>query len=121
MAASQGEAGSLRAACAGVRCGGAIAVHIAIYVAVDVAVRMVTARRLRVVGETVVLVAFAALVLRMLMTAVRCAVTGVEAAAIVAAVETAAIAAAAETAAIAAIVEAAAIAATRAAARCRSR
>ena len=41
--------------------------------AAHVAVRVASARR--IVGETAVLVAFAALVLRMLVTAVRCAVT----------------------------------------------
>src|SRR5512143_34706 len=89
MPASQGETGSVRAARTGVRGGGAIAVHIA----VDVAVGMVTARRLRVAGEAVVLVAFAALALRVLVAAVRCAMTVEVATAAIIAAKAAAVAA----------------------------
>src|SRR5512135_1262063 len=115
MTAAQGEAGALRAASCGVGCccmvcrsmvvrwGSTVAVHIAVCVAAERC-----ASRTSIVVETGMFLAFAALVLRMLMTAVRCTVAGVEAAAV---------AAAAEAATIAAIVEAAAVASTCAAAR----
>lgn len=95
MSASQGETGALRAARGTGGCSSAmrrgmmrrcvvgrraIAAHIAIHIAVRIA-----AARLRIVTETAVLVAFAALVLGMLMTAVRCGVTAEAAAAVVAA------------------------------------
>lgn len=70
--------------------GSAIAAHIAIHVAVRIG-----AARLRIVAETAVLVAFTALVLRMLMTTVRCGVTAEVAAVAIAATKTAAIAVAA--------------------------